>query len=155
MFSIYSLNNFTFHSQDRADAYSSMRSRQQRRGSRPNDTANFGERYYRRRRSSSLDASFKFFNSPQSSCLGTGQKDKEQQELKQSKNKFLRYLANSKKKILNRTLSSSAAENRIEEEERPWSYYKHSPSQIRKRPSVDMNRTTTFVLTQRFIGWKV
>lgn len=138
-----------------------MRSRtQQRRGSRPNDVTNFGERYYRRRRSSSLDASFKFFNSPQSSCLGTGQKEKEQQELKQSKNKFLRYLANSKKKILSRTLSSSAAENRIEEEERPWSYYKHSPSQIRKigdrkRPSVDMNRTTTFVLTQRFIGWKV
>ena len=132
-----------------------MRSRtQQRRGSRPNDAANFGERYYRRRRSSSLDASFKFFNSPQSP-FGAGQKEKEQQDLKQSKNKFLRYLANSKRKILSRTLSSSAAENSIEEEERPWSYYKHSPSQIRKRPSIDMNRTTTFVLTQRFIGWKV
>ena len=143
---------------------------QARRGSRPQEALNFGDRYYRRRRSSSLDASFRFFNSPHHAggicSVGDGgaflQKEKDQQELKQSKNRFLRYLASSKR-ILSRTLSSGGNESQIEEEERPWSYYKHSPSQIRRkgdaekqhRPSVDMNRTTTFVLTQKFIGWKV
>ena len=128
--------------------------RNQRRGSRPNEVVSFGERYYRRRRSSSIDASFKFFNTP---SMNTKDKD---QEMK-GKNKFFKYLASSKKKILSRTSSGQPSTGRIEEEERPWSYYKHSPSIEERRGEfdeegkIDMDRTTTFVLTQRFIGWKV
>ncbi|XP_066924470.1 uncharacterized protein [Clytia hemisphaerica] len=141
---------------DRADAFSSMRlQRNQRRGSRPNEVVSFGERYYRRRRSSSIDASFKFFNTP----LINTKTDKDQ-EMK-GKNKFFKYLASSKKKILSRTSSAQPTTSRIEEEEKPWRYYKHSSSvegrcgEFDDDKKVDMDRMTTFVLTQRFIGWKV
>jgi len=106
-----------------------------------------------------LDAGFKFYQNNHLQHSSAANDKDQQQEIKGSKNKFLRYLASSKRKLLQRT-SSSGAHSPIEEE-KPWSYYKHSSGKDNSDVTGNgggknnTEKTMNFVLTQKFIGWKV